>query len=83
MTLGIQGNICLIQVWRWQEGCTKLHYVRNLTGHSGRVEALALDAEGRRAASSGKDSSLKVSKLRHHNLGSEAYSLSGIGPYPD
>ncbi|GAX80018.1 hypothetical protein CEUSTIGMA_g7457.t1 [Chlamydomonas eustigma] len=54
-----------VKVWRWQEGFNKLQHVRNLIGHTGRVEAVSMDVEGRRAASSGKDSTLKVWDIRH------------------
>ncbi len=53
-----------MQVWRWRAGA-QLEHVRNLTGHSGRIEALSLDAAtGTRAASSGRDSTLKVGRKR-------------------
>lgn len=61
------------QLWLWPTSGGKLTHLKNLTGHTGRVEALAMTTESAgeggggggeavkgRAASSGRDSTLKV-----------------------
>ena len=61
LTSGYDGAI---KVWHWPVagggGYSRPEHVRNLTGHSGRIEAVSLDGAKGRAASSGRDSTLKV-----------------------
>jgi len=70
---GLKHTLMLEQVWRWRPG-SRLEYRRNLTGHSGRVEAVAMDEAAGRAVSSGRDSSLKVK-----SAGGRALIGEGVG----
>ncbi|GLC67256.1 SCF-dependent proteasomal ubiquitin-dependent protein catabolic process [Pleodorina starrii] len=77
-----------VKLWHWptpgsQGGgvAPRLAVSRVLVGHSGRVEALAAHAGGRRLATSGRDSSLKVWDLGNEPGGSGAGELASTYVY--
>ncbi|GLC34457.1 SCF-dependent proteasomal ubiquitin-dependent protein catabolic process [Pleodorina starrii] len=77
-----------VKLWHWptpgsQGGgvAPRLAVSRVLVGHSGRVEALAAHAGGRRLATSGRDSSLKIWDLGNEPGGSGAGELASTYVY--